>query len=183
MSQPFVGEIKIFGCSFAPKGWQLCRGQLIAIQQNTALFSLLGTQFGGDGRTTFGLPDLQGRTPTHKDTGPGLTTRVMGETSGTESVTLLTEEMPTHIHTAMTTAALPCLNIPGNTDSPAGNFPAANENTENFSSTAGVNATMGGLVVSQSLASSGGGQAHSNMPPYLVLNFCIATQGTFPSRN
>jgi microcystin-dependent protein len=183
MSQPFVGEIKIHACSFAPRGWQFCQGQLIPIQQNTALFSLLGTQFGGNGQTTFGLPDLRGRTPIHKGTGPGLTQHLMGEMSGTENVTLLATEMPMHTHATVTTAVLPCSNIPGNTDSPAGNFPAANENSENFSSTAEVNAAMGGLVVSQSLASTGNGQAHSNMPPYLVLNFCIATQGVFPSRN
>jgi microcystin-dependent protein len=180
MSSPFIGEIRMFGCNFNPRGWNFCNGQLISIAQNTALFSLLGTQYGGNGTTTFGLPNLQGRTPFNQGQGPGLTSRVIGESGGVENVTLLQTEMPAHTHAATTAASAPCKNSVGNSDTPAGCFPAASP-AEVFSATS--NGSMGAMTVTPNLAASGGGQPHSNLPPYLCLNFCIAVQGIFPSRN
>ncbi len=165
MSTPFLGEIKIMSFNFAPKGWALCNGQLLPINQNTALFSLLGTTYGGDGRVTFGLPNLQGRVPFHM--GNGLT---LGAAGGEETHTLSIEELPTHTH-APTGSSLP-----PSAASPAGNV---------WASTAG-----GGYAASPdttlnpaSITGTGGSQPHQNMAPFLTLNFCIALQGIFPSRN
>jgi microcystin-dependent protein len=180
MSSPFIGEIRMFGCNFAPRGWNFCSGQLISIAQNTALFSLLGTQYGGNGTTTFALPNLQGRTPFNQGNGPGLTPRVIGELGGVENVTLLQTEMPSHTHVATTAASAPCKNSAGNSDTPTGCFPSAGP-AEVFSGTS--NGSMGAMTVTPTLAASGGNQPHDNLPPYLCLNFCIAVQGIFPSRN
>jgi microcystin-dependent protein len=177
----FVGEIRMLGCNFAPRQWSFCNGQLVSIASNTALFSLLGTQYGGDGRTTFGLPDLQGRTPMNYGPGLGLTNRDIGESGGTENVSLTTAQMPQHNHVASTTASEPCRTSAGNTDRPELAFPAQNATAEVFSSTS--NASMGAISVTTTLANNGGNQAHENLPPYLCVNFCIATQGIFPARN
>jgi len=165
MAEPFLSEIRIVSFNFPPKGWAFCNGQLLPINQNQALFSLLGTTYGGDGRTTFALPNLQGRMPVHF--GQGL---VLGETGGEASVTLTTAQLPAHTHLAQgvsTKAAAP---------SPAGNAWATS--TSNPYSNAS-NTTM----ESSNVTSQGGGQAHNNMPPYLALNFVIALQGIFPSQN
>ena len=181
MSTPYVSEIQIFAFNFAPKGWQLCNGQLLAISQNQALFSLLGTTYGGNGITTFALPDLRSRMPKHFGPGAGIGNYVQGQASGSENVTLLANQIPSHTHTATTTAALPCQSKAGDNDSPVGIFPAAHESA-NIYSTAN-NANFGAPTVSTVVSPTGGNLPHSNMPPYLVLNFCIATQGIFPSRN
>ena len=180
-TNPLLGEIRILGCNFAPRGWNFCNGQIILIAQNTALFSLLGTQYGGNGTVTFGLPDLRGRTPLNFGTGPGLTERTIGETSGTESVTLTTAQMSQHSHVASTTSTQPCKTGAGNSDSPTLGFPAQNATAEVFSSI--TDGAMGALTVANTLGTNGGGQSHTNLPPYLCLNFCIAVTGVFPARN
>jgi microcystin-dependent protein len=165
MSEPFLSEIKIISWNFAPKGWAFCNGQLLPINQNQALFSCLGTTYGGDGRQTFGLPNLQGRVPTHQ--GDGL---VLGETGGEQSHTLNTSELPAHSHFwNVTTTA-------GNSVTPTGNLLGA---------AALYNATASNLVsmFPGQIGNVGGSQPHENMQPYLVLNFIIALQGIFPSQN
>ena len=171
MSQPFLGEIAIFGFTFAPRGWAMCNGQILSISQNTALFSLLGTTYGGNGQTTFALPDLRGRVPVHEGQGPGLSPYVLGEVTGTETVTLTSQQMPSHVHPFTV----------GGSSTPASKSPAGNYNaafgTQAYGSPADVQ--MG----SNQTSPTGGGQPHSNIQPLLVLNFCIALQGIFPSRN
>lgn len=165
MSEPFLGEIKIFSFGFAPKGWALCNGQLLPINQNQALFALLGTTYGGDGRTTFALPNLQGRVPFHM--GGGFT---QGQSSGEAAHTLTISEMPAHTH-------LPVGNSNNaSVASPAGNLWAG-------SSGGGYLPTANTTMNPASILPTGGSQPHDNMSPYLVLNFCIALQGIFPSRN
>ncbi len=173
-TEPFVAEIMIFTGNFAPKGWAFCNGQLISIAQNTALFALLGTTYGGNGQTTFALPNLQDRAPLHAGQGPGLSSRDLGEVSGVAEVTLLPSELPAHTH------ALLGVNGPGNATTPAGNVFAADaaESITPFAP-GPANATMGATAVS----SVGGGQPHNNLPPYLALNYIIALQGVFPPRN
>jgi microcystin-dependent protein len=176
MSDQFVAEIRIFGFNFAPKGWAFCNGQLLPISQNTALFSLLGTMYGGDGKSTFGLPNLQGNVPMHvgQSQGPGLSTHDVGETGGSETVTLLTSEVPTHGHS---------LNADG-IDAADTNVPSPNasyaQSTGGFLYQSTANATL----APQALPSyPGGNLPHNNLMPYLTLNFCIALQGVFPPRS
>lgn len=169
MADPFVAEIRIFPFNFAPKGWAFCDGQLLPISQNTALFSLLGTTYGGDGKSTFALPDLQGSVPMHPGQGQGLSQRFLGEMSGTETVTLLQSEMPVHAHQAMALGVV-------------GNQPTAAGNTWARSTSNPYTNTQNGQMSFSALAPSGGGLPHNNMQPYLTLNFCIAMQGVFPQR-
>jgi microcystin-dependent protein len=164
VSQPYVSEIKITSFGFAPKGWALCNGQLLAIQQNQALFSLLGTTYGGDGIRTFALPNLQGRTPTHM--GAGLT---LGELGGEQNHTLSLPELPSHVHLVNASTATTGV------DNPAGNYLGGNPNLYH----AGPGTTT---MSPNTVGPTGGSQAHNNMQPYLTLNFCIALQGIFPSR-
>lgn len=177
MSDQFLGEIRIFPFNFAPVGWAMCNGQILPISQNTALFSLLGTYYGGDGQSTFALPNLQGAAPMDMGNGAGLTQRVVGQTGGETSVTLALSQIPAHNHQVLASASA------GTTNSPA----AAGWAVPHLGKT-GINAYTADTThnVSMSpaaLAMAGGGQAHNNMPPYLVLNFCIALSGIFPSRN
>ena len=174
MSDPFVAEIKIFAGNFAPRSYAFCDGQLLQVSQNTALFSLLGTTYGGDGRTTFGLPNLQGRAPMHPGSGPGLASRRLGEKGGAETVTLTEAQIPSHNH--------PIHGSTGEKDSntPAGNAFGTDELGDSYRDTDNVNMKSGS---GGALASTGGGQAHNNLQPYLTLNFIIALQGTFPSRS
>lgn len=166
MSEPFLGEIKIVSFNFAPKGWAFCNGQLLPINQNQALFAILGTTYGGDGRTTFALPDLRGRVPLH--TGNTFT---LGERAGEEAHTVVTAEMPGHTHPAVASAN------PADQVSPAGNYWAA---SEAFTAFAG---SPGETMAPQSVSTVGGSQPHTNLSPYLVVNFVIALQGIFPSRS
>jgi microcystin-dependent protein len=168
-AQPFIGQISIFCGNFPPKGWATCDGQLLAIQTNTALFSLIGTYYGGDGRVTFGLPDLRGRAAMLFGQGPGLTPRVIGELSGNETVTLLSTQFPPHTH------SLPSSSEIGEATSPAGNTFARNNIKPYINSPA--NAT-----VSIATNLQGGNLPHNNMQPYLTLTFIIALQGIFPPR-
>jgi microcystin-dependent protein len=169
---PFVAEIRIFPFNFAPKGWAFCNGQLLPISQNTALFSLLGTTYGGDGKSNFALPDLEGRAPMHPGQGPGLSLHDLGETGGSETVTLLQSEMPSHPH-GMRADALD----PADTNVPSPNAAYA-------SSTGGTlyQGAQNGQLAPQALAPAGGDQPHNNLQPYLTLYFNIALQGVFPPR-
>lgn len=171
---PFVAEIRIFPFNFAPKGWAFCDGQILPLSQNTALFSLLGTTYGGDGKSNFALPDLQGQAPMHPGQGPGLSLHDLGESGGTETVSLLESEIPAHTHKLRADTLDPA---DTNVVSPNASF---------------AQSTGGALYQSQStpnafadpgiLAPAGGDQPHNNMMPYLTLNFCIALQGVYPPR-
>lgn len=168
---PFVAEIRMFPYTFPPKAWAFCDGQLMPISQNTALFALLGTYYGGDGKSTFALPDLQGASPMHSGQGMGLSPRFLGETGGSETVTLLESEMPVHTHTFMAN------NGPANSRAASGN---------SFARTVGgLQYEAPGPLVQMSFNSlgiTGGDAPHNNLMPYLVVNFCIALQGVFPQR-
>lgn len=176
---PFVGEIKTVGFTFAPRGFATCNGQLMAISQNTALFSLLGTNYGGDGRSTFALPDLRGRTPVTQGQGPGLLDYAVGEMVGVDAVALIPAEMPAHSHT------LNGANVPTPTAATQKNAPAASE----YMSTAGPGpvyaaaATPPVTMANTAIAPAGSGGAHTNRQPYLGLQYVIALQGVFPARN
>ncbi|HWU74167.1 MAG TPA: tail fiber protein [Sphingomonas sp.] len=179
MSDPYLAEIRIFGFNFAPKGWATCSGQIVSIQQNAALFSLLGTTYGGNGVTTFALPDLRGRAPIHWGTGAGLPNVSLGQVGGEENHLLIQTEMPIHNHTfAATTAA--ATKIPVN----LGVF-ADDVDTQAVDYFAAFNAPNSSYVSLNplSMPPAGGSQPHNNMQPYLVLNICIAMSGIFPSRN
>ncbi|MCP5108609.1 MAG: phage tail protein [bacterium] len=199
MSEPFIGQIQTYGFNFAPRGWALCDGQLLPISQNTALFSLLGTIYGGDGRTTFALPDLRGRAPIHFGNGPGLSTRKIGSRGGEQWVTLAVTQMPSHNHDATVgnidlgtiSAKLRCNTTESNTQAPEGNA-LANSNRNTYLNAAPdqdmhadsievtQSGTAGGTVT---VYNNGGSQPHDNMQPYLTINYSIALVGLFPSRS
>lgn len=174
MSTPFLAEIRIFGFNFAPKGWALCNGQIMPISQNTALFSLLGTNYGGDGKSNFALPNLQGSAPLHPGQGPGLSFRSLGELGGEQNVTLLQTEMPSHAHTAQGFSGAGGQNPGGNS--------WADANQRGISTYTPGSAPSNVQMSPFGLSISGGSQPHNNMMPYLTLNFCIALQGIFPAR-
>ena len=171
MASPFVAEIRIFPFNFAPKGWAWCDGQLLPLSQNTALFSLLGTTYGGDGKSNFALPDLQGRGPMHPGQGPGLSLHDLGETGGSETVSLLESEIPSHSHTLR--ATLDDADAPITTPTRI----LAKSSANMYFAGAG-NTSM----APEGLAPAGGDQPHNNMQPYLTFFFCIALQGVFPPR-
>jgi microcystin-dependent protein len=168
---PFVAEIRIFGFNFAPTGWALCNGQILPLSQNTALFALLGTTYGGDGKSNFALPNLEGSAPMHPGQGAGLSLHDLGETGGTETVTLLESEIPFHSHTLMSNGAT------ANRTHPEGNAPARVSGAAPYAA-----AATPATLAPEALAPSGGDQPHNNMQPYLAMNFCIALQGIFPQR-
>ncbi len=171
-TDPFVAEIAIFPFNFAPKGYAFCDGQLLPISGNTALFSLLGTTYGGNGETTFGLPDLRGCVPLGWGQGPGLSLRDLGEKGGLETVTLISSEIPSHSHSLLANSGA------GTSNNPSGRMIASNaEGIGQFGGAPGTN------MHAESLSPTGGGQPHDNLPPYLTLNYCIATNGIFPSRS
>lgn len=169
MAEPYIGQILMVGFDFAPQGWALCNGQLLPIAQNTALFSLLGTTYGGNGQTTFALPDLRGRVPIHQGQGPGLSPRLIGEVAGTETVTLTTGQIPAHQHS-----------LTGSSE------------RQDTNQAVGATLAKGGIYTTQTpavamhpeaIAAAGGGQAHPNLQPFLCVNFVIAVEGIFPSRS
>jgi microcystin-dependent protein len=191
MISPFVGQISIFAFNFVPLQHAFCHGQLIPISQNTPLFSLLGTTFGGDGRTTFAVPNLQGRVPIGVGQGQGLSPYFLGQESGSEKVTVTAATLPQHSHTfdpASLKGTLQCRNEAGNQQGPAGNVPAVESTgvTAAFTDAAPLAASMASDAVTLTggltLTPSGGGLPHNNMQPYLTLNYCIALQGVFPAR-
>lgn len=173
MSEPFVGEIRMFAGNFAPRGWAFCDGQLLAVSQNDALFSLLGTIYGGDGQTTFGLPDMRGRLPIHAGHGPGLSERRLGAKGGAENVTLTVNQLPSHTHNWQASS--------GNAENstPGGNGYASTLNAdiyqENVSNLVNFNNNM--------VTDTGGSRSHTNLMPFLCINFIIALFGIYPSRH
>lgn len=167
MSEPFIAQITMFGGNFAPRGWAFCDGQLLSVSSNTALFSLLGTTYGGDGRTTFALPDLRGRFPMHAGTGPGLTPRTQGQKSGTESHNITVNQLPAHNHNLASSNE-------GEATSPAGNILAVSDD-RNYVHGTGVPMGPSG--------NTGGGQAVNHMPPFVTVRFIIALVGIYPSRD
>lgn len=174
MSDQFLAEIRVFPFNFAPTGWAFCNGQIMPISQNTALFALLGTTYGGDGKSTFALPDLQGSVPMQPGQGQGLSLRDLGEQSGVESITLLVSEIPVHTHIVNT------MSDPGTLQIPAPDrILARSANASAYQTNTSANLAM---MAPQALAPAGGGLPHNNMQPYLTLNFCIALQGIFPQR-
>lgn len=176
MSSPFVAEIRIMPYNFAPRGWAFCNGQILPIAQNTALFSLLGTTYGGNGKSNFALPDLQGRAPIAPGQGPGLANYDLGESAGTATVTLNTTQIPAHTHAVNAVAAN------GTSNTPVGNNwgrVAAGRGALNLYAAASDGASMHPAAFSNANA----GQPHNNMAPFLGLSFCIALQGVFPARN
>ncbi len=176
MSEPFIAEIRIFAGNFAPRSWAFCNGQLLPVSQNTALFSLIGTTYGGDGRTTTALPNLKGRAPMHPGRGPGLTSRRLGQRGGVETVTLSEAQMPQHTHSLRANT----VGRGGGSRSPAGN---------SFANVAGgfayVTGSDSNLVAMSDLAlpNSGGSQPHNNLQPFIAMNYIIALQGLYPSRS
>ncbi len=188
MSDQFVGQILLFGCNFAPLGFAFCQGQLLPISQNTALFSLLGTYYGGDGRTTFALPDLQGRVPVAFGQGPGLSNYDQGGAGGSETITLNVTQIPAHSHTLTNslTATARGKNGMGNQQTPVGNVPAVEAAgvTATYSDAVpDANMRTGAIAVSGATSPAGSSQPHENRQPYLALNYCIALQGVYPPRS
>ena len=173
MADPFVAEIRIFPFNFAPRGWAWCDGQLMPLSQNTALFSLLGTTYGGNGKSNFALPDLQGRTPMHPGQGPGLSLHDLGETGGSETVSLLESEIPSHAH------ALRGDRNVSETPDPASNTLGRGSSINAYQTTTNANLVS---MAPEALAPAGGDQPHNNLQPYLTFYFCIALQGVFPPR-
>jgi microcystin-dependent protein len=171
MADPFLAEIRIFPFNFPPKGWAWCDGQLLPLSQNTALFSLLGTTYGGDGKSNFALPDLQGRAPMHPGQGPGLSLHDLGETGGSDTVTLLESEIPAHTHTLQGDEDDATFKTPANMLLAAGN-----------SMYLGPNPTVNTSLAPEALTPAGGNAPHNNLQPYLTFYFCIALQGVFPQR-
>jgi microcystin-dependent protein len=179
MTSPFLGEIRVFGFNFNPRGWAFCNGGVLAIAQNTALFSILGTTYGGNGQTTFALPDLRGRVAIGPGQGPGLSPQSLGQTGGTETVTLSPTQMPQHNH-VLNAATLSPANAAQNVAAPTAQAYLGLSSPNNlYIDPVAPNTTL----INSSVAATGGGQAHENRQPYLAVNFCIAVQGIFPSRN
>ncbi len=172
MAEPFLSEIRIFSFNFAPKGWALCNGQLLPINQNQALFSLLGTTYGGNGQTNFALPNLRGRASIHEGSG-----HTLGEAAGSTAVTINIQQLPTHTHLLTNNMAVVDANMNATLGVPGGNN-WANNGKQQWSTSA-----LNGVMNPQAVGNVGGSQPHTNMQPYLVLNFCIALQGIFPSQN
>jgi microcystin-dependent protein len=173
MADPFVAEIRIFPFNFAPTGWAFCDGQLMPLSQNTALFSLLGTTYGGNGQSNFALPDLQGRAPMHPGQGPGLSLHDLGEMGGSETVTLVESEMPAHAH------GLQASTQPGEDPAPGGEVLGRSVGASLYQTVANQNLVQ---LAPEALGIHGGSQPHNNLMPYLTFKFCIALQGVFPPR-
>lgn len=177
MADAYIGEIRVFAGNFAPKGWALCEGQLLPIAQNTALFSILGVQYGGDGKTTFALPNLKGRAPMNQGAGAGLTTRTVGAVTGEKEVTLQMSEIPNHTH------AVTAMNTAGASGDPSNRYWAETTGVGRPPKQAPIYDTVPNITMNpQTLSMAGGSQPHNNMQPYLVLNYIICLQGEFPIR-
>ena len=181
MPDPFIGEIRMFAGNFPPQGWAICDGSLLSIAQNSPLFALLGTMYGGNGQNNFALPDLRGRIPVASGQGPGLSPYNVGQLGGTENVTLTTQQMPAHIHSA--TAAVNA-SATGDSDNPSGAAPAGGSSQNIYSSRGPDGSTaMAGNMVGVTIGPTGGNVPHPNLQPFLCVTFIIALQGVFPSRS
>jgi microcystin-dependent protein len=176
MSDAYLGEIRMFAGTFAPSGWALCNGQLLSISQNSALFSILGTSFGGDGVSTFGLPNLQSRVPIHQGQGQGLSPYTVGQTGGSEQVTLLTNQMPTHTHTVNAS------NTSASASTASGNLPATVEPPRGQDTSKIYGTSAATTMAANMIGAAGGSQPHANIQPYQCVTFIIALQGIYPSR-
>lgn len=176
MSSPFIAQIMLFGGTFAPRGWALCYGQIVSIAQNTALFSLVGTMYGGNGQTTFGLPDLRGRVPIGQGQGPGLSMYYVGEMAGTENTTLITSNMPAHTHPATAT-------VKSSDQAATDTLPTGNYLADGNQYSASQNSTMKSDMVAVTVSPAGSNSPFSTMQPFLVMNYVIALQGIYPSRS
>ena len=180
MAQPYIGEIRCFGFSFAPRGWAFCNGQLLSIADNTPLYTILGTNYGGDGQATFGLPNLQGQIPMHWGNGTAGLSTVLGEVAGVSSVSLLTSNLPVHTHTIASAIVAPG-GLSEHSASPSGTALIGPSNPDAvYVSTA---PTMNAQFSANAISITGGSQPHDNMQPYLAVNFCIALEGIYPSQN
>ena len=175
MADPFVAEIRIFPFNFAPQGWAFCDGQLLPISQNTALFSLLGTTYGGDGKSNFALPNLQGKAPIHAGQGPGLSTYALGQTGGSETVTLVQSEIPVHTHAMQSAPSI----VAADSNICTGNSMGKSSQGNAYAPFSQANAVQ---LSPSALAPAGSSMPHNNLMPYLTLNLCLALQGVFPSR-
>jgi microcystin-dependent protein len=171
VSDPYVGEIRIFGGNFAPAGWAFCQGQTMPISENDTLFTLIGTTYGGDGQETFNLPDLQGRVPVHMGTGTGLSAYTIGETAGVESVTLTIQQIPVHSHPLLASTA------GGTTTTPESNLPASNNTAKIY-----LKDQPTGSLANTALTTAGGSQPHDNLMPIIVINYIISLFGVFPTQ-
>lgn len=179
---PFLAEIKLFGGNFAPRGWALCDGQLLPISQYSALFSILGTVYGGDGRTTFALPDLRGRTPIGQGNGPGLSSNRLGQKGGRETITLTINELPSHSHVATASTTIHVSDEAGE-DDPDGNYIGGGLDIFSSSPASGNKLADPAATTTTTVGNTGGQRPYNNMQPYTCLNYIIALQGVFPSRN
>jgi microcystin-dependent protein len=177
-STPFIGEIDLFGYNFAPLGWAACNGQLLSIAENDALFALIGTTYGGDGNTTFAVPDLRGRIALHQ--GQGF---ILGQSAGQSSVTLGANQMPVHTHGVTGSIAQAAAATAGTTDVPGGNIPAGSTSGENYAPATAADGSLAPMQFTGTLQATGSGQPIDNMAPYLAMNYCIALQGIFPSQS
>lgn len=173
MSDPYIGEIRMFGGNFAPAGWMFCDGSILPISDYDTLFSLIGTTYGGDGQTTFALPDLRGRLPIDQGQGPGLSNRIIGQPGGSESVTLLTAQLPSHNHTPLANSSA------GNADTPAGTYWSGSATTPQFVPGDQANTNMNTAAI----GANGQNQPHDNMQPFLAVSFIISLFGIYPSQN
>ncbi len=173
MSEPFIGEITLFAGNFAPRGWALCDGQTLSIAQNSALYSLFGTIYGGDGRTTFSLPDLRGRAPMHAGRGPGLTERRLGERRGDRTVALSAAQLPAHAH------GVTASNAPADSPNPVGRYPANTGGSNRYA----ASSDLGEMADLQPVGRSSGALPHANQQPYLAVNYIVALVGVYPSPN
>ncbi|HEX4695940.1 phage tail protein [Sphingomonas sp.] len=184
MSNPFLGEIRLFAGNFNPRGWAFCNGALLSIAQNDALYALLGTTFGGDGQTTFGIPDLRGRLPVGQGQGSGLSNYVVGQMSGTETVTLTSNQMPSHSHTFFASTSAGSLDRPGATAQPAKAVQSVGGQSALLYVIPGAASPITPVNMNPAnIASTGGSQPHENLMPLLTVNYIIALEGVFPSRN
>lgn len=179
---PFIGQVTLFGFGFCPRGWAPAAGQLVPIAENSALFSLLGTIYGGDGRTTFALPDLRGRVPIGSGEGPGLTDYAIGQRGGAETVELDTSQIPSHTHPATTSVVQHGTSAAAATGDPTGALAANTGRTPAYARGTTVSMDEGAVTAVTTVAPAGGGKAHENRPPYLTMTWCMAMQGIYPSR-
>jgi microcystin-dependent protein len=185
MATPYLGEVKMFGGNFQPRGFAYCNGQLLPISQNDALYALIGTTYGGDGVNTFALPDLQGRIPLHQGTGPGLSTRVIGEKAGAETVTLITTQLPSHGHQPVANNTDPTNDAPAANTMPCRPKQSTGGNTAALYTDSTKTPVAGDLkpMLAGLIGNAGGNQPHDNMMPFLCITFIIALEGVFPSQN